>query len=769
MAKQTLLALVAVFGMIGFGSVLAQVSTATGSSAHRESDSATLQEIIVTAEKREQSVMDVGMSINTASGPQLQQLGVIDMIGLEKAVPGFTVSTNFDGVPVFGIRGLVFDAVQLSATSTVSVYVDEAPLPYSAMTEGTLLDLERVEVLKGPQGTLFGNNSTAGAINFIAAKPTDVFSAGIRTSYNSFGQWYGEAFASGPIADTFKARLAVSTTQGGAWQTTYTPGPKLNNGSADKSVERLILEWTPGTAKVSLNFNSYQDLSDPQALQLSQPKPEAGPPLVYPIAPQNDRAADFNNDPAYPARTDNRFYQGVLRGDIPLSSTLQLTSIANFAHLSFYQFRDPDGTRILLEEGGQVGTIETYGDETRLSGEFANNVHFIVGANYSHDIIHEHEPYYYLNTGFFPPGVSLNPPGNASSETKAVFANADWNITNQVTLTAGVRYTNVHEDYASCNLDPGDGKDAALFGSFANLLRGAFGLGPTNAYMAGQCVTIGPAPTFLPSSFSASSTDHNVPWRVGVNYKPNADLLLYGLVSRGFKAGEYPFLSGVALQEYVKVKQEQVTDYEVGVKSSVGRLFSVSAAVFYYDYLNKQLYTTEPSIIGPIIALDNMPKAKAYGFDGEATLKPLPGLTFHGALTYSHTSITDPGPVTMDGAGTPIDLRGHAFGYAPKWSANFDAEYRVPLTGQIDAFVGANALYRSKTYSDISQEAPFTIKGYTTADARLGVDFSRLTVMGWVTNLTNEYYWTSVNYIAEGYERITGMPRTFGITASYKF
>lgn len=96
---------------------------------------------------------------------------------------GFTVSNNFGGVPVFGIRGLSYDAVQLSAAPTVSVYVDEAPLPYSAMAgSGIIFDLERVEVLKDPQGTLFGNNSTGGAINFIAAKPTSIFSAGIRAS-----------------------------------------------------------------------------------------------------------------------------------------------------------------------------------------------------------------------------------------------------------------------------------------------------------------------------------------------------------------------------------------------------------------------------------------------------------------------------------------------------------------------------------------------------------------------------------------------------------
>ena len=133
-------------------------------------------EVVVTAQKREQAINDVGLTVVAVSAERMQALAITDVSTLTKVVSGFSASRGNDGVPVFTIRGVGFTAVQISAAPTVSTYVDEAPLPYSAMTGGVMLDLERVEVLKGPQGTLFGNNSTGGSINFIAAKPTKDYS-----------------------------------------------------------------------------------------------------------------------------------------------------------------------------------------------------------------------------------------------------------------------------------------------------------------------------------------------------------------------------------------------------------------------------------------------------------------------------------------------------------------------------------------------------------------------------------------------------------------
>src|SRR5258706_1878335 len=184
-----------------------------------------LQEIIVTANKREESINKVGLTIKALGAAQLEQQHISSLQDLAAAVPGLQYAQTENATPVYTLRGIGYYDTTIGAPPAVSVYIDQAPLAYPVMTTRALFDLERVEVLKGPQGTLFGNNATGGAINYIAAKPTNYFSTGFTATTDRFGQFAGEGYVSGPVTDTLKARVAVSTTQGGDWQHTYTPGP----------------------------------------------------------------------------------------------------------------------------------------------------------------------------------------------------------------------------------------------------------------------------------------------------------------------------------------------------------------------------------------------------------------------------------------------------------------------------------------------------------------------------------------------------------------
>nr|WP_173276911.1 MULTISPECIES: TonB-dependent receptor [unclassified Sphingomonas]AJW29541.1 TonB-dependent receptor [Sphingomonas sp. JE1] len=741
-----------------------------------------LGDIIVTAQKREQSLKDVGMTITAQSGEQLQALGVTNIQTLTKAVPGLTIAADREGLPTFSIRGIGFIAAQLSAAPTVSVYVDEAPLPYPALTGGVALDLERVEVLKGPQGTLFGNNSTGGSINFIAAKPTNVLSAGVRSSIDRFGQFNIEGFASGPVTDTLNVRIAGSTTQGGDWQRTYTPGPKLKTGGADRYALRVLADWRPSdSAKFLLHLSHYADKSDPQALQLSLAAPSGGPgsayvdPVygsveTYPLPPHDNRAADITQNPARKFTKDDEQYQASLRGDFDLSDNITLTSITNYAHLRFYVNRDADATRIDMIQGSHLGTIETYGQELRLTGDF-DNLNVIVGANASKDKIHEEEPYFYPHFSILPPNMTTNPVSDFTSKTIAVFANAEWKVSNQFTLTGGARYTRVRQSFSNCFEDPGDGSTQAFVGGLANLFRSLGGLPPTNAYSGVLCNTIGPAPDFLPVTYSDKSTDHNVSWRIGSNFKINSDLMIYGLISRGYKAGGYPFVVAITQDQLNKVRQEKITAYEAGLKFSRGRTLSISTAGFYYDYVDKQTYALVAiPLLGPNSVLRNIPKSKAYGWEAELTVSPTSGLTLHGALTYTKTKIVDPGPLLLDGFGRPIDYRGNGFAYAPKFSAIFDTEYRLPVGTGLEAVLGMSGVHNSKSTGSIDQTAPFFIKAFTTVDMRVGLESEKgWSATAWIRNLTNTYCWTDANFIGDGYARTAGLPRNFGLTLAYRF
>ena len=168
-----------------------------------------LEEVVVTAQKRADNINDVPLSIATASGADLLKRGIDDPTQLEALVPGFSYQKSSYGVPVFSLRGVGFYDTTQGVTPAVAVYVDEIPLPYSAMTRGAALDVERVEGIKGPQGTLFGQNSTGGAINYIAAKPTDTFEYGTYLDYGRFDATSAAGFVSGALSDTVRARAAV--------------------------------------------------------------------------------------------------------------------------------------------------------------------------------------------------------------------------------------------------------------------------------------------------------------------------------------------------------------------------------------------------------------------------------------------------------------------------------------------------------------------------------------------------------------------------------
>lgn len=740
-------------------------------------------EIIVTAQKRKEALSDVGMSITAATADQLATKGVDNINALVKAVPGLTISRSYGGIPVFALRGIGFVTTQVSAAPTVSVYVDEAPLPYGVMTGGVTLDLERVEILKGPQGTLFGNNATGGSINFIAAKPTDALSSGVRLDIDRFGQVQIEGFVSGALSDTVRVRAAASIAQGGAWQTTFTPGPKIKTGSADRAAARLIVDWEPSpSVKFSLNMNHFYDKSEPQAVQFFKASPSGGPgssyvdPVygsveTYPAPPRNNRGADISES-STPFEFDNRFYQAVLRGDVDLSEQWVLTSISQYSHIDYYLNSDQDGTRIDVLSYGSTAEIEALGQELRVAADYPDiGISAMFGANYAKDTVYETQPSTFTHFSILPPGFKLEPFFDVSNETMAAFGNLEWKVTPQLTVLGGARYTRVKQTDVSCEIDSGDGSVAGFFGGLANAYRGIGGLPPTSAYVPGGCATVGPAPEYLPFLFNARSVDHNLSWRAGLNYKPTKNLLLYGLASRGYKAGAYPAIHALVASQYDKVKQEQLTAYEIGTKFSVGRILSVNGAAFYYDYKNKQVFAYTPvPLLGPVSTLNNIPKSKAYGLEGEVTLRPLNGLTLHGAVTHTISKVVDPGNITLNGFGQPIDIRGSQFSYAPKWSGIFDAEFRAPLTVDLEAVVGGNGFFNSAQNGSLDGAPEFAVPSFVTFDLRVGVESSMgWAATAWIRNVSNKFYWTEAHFAGEGYERTTGLPRNFGLTVSYRY
>lgn len=253
-------------------SLVALVSVHGIAQAQEASQTYSAGEIIVTAQKREQSINDVGLTIQAASADALADRGIQDVGDLSKLVAGFTATSSTFATPVYTLRGIGLYDSTIGAAPAVAIYTDEVSRNFPVMSDALSMDIERVEVLKGPQGTLFGQSSTGGAINYIMAKPTDSFEAGADMSYERFNRAEVSGFVSGPLSDALRGRLAVKGVSGGAWQYNLAKSQLANsgetNGDERKIMGRASLDWTPSDAiRIQATLTGARDRSDTQAPQ----------------------------------------------------------------------------------------------------------------------------------------------------------------------------------------------------------------------------------------------------------------------------------------------------------------------------------------------------------------------------------------------------------------------------------------------------------------------------------------------------------------------
>jgi outer membrane receptor protein involved in Fe transport len=762
----------------------AQTEPSSTPQASAQSSGDQLGEIIVTAQKRSQSLNNVGLSITAADGEQLTKLGIRETGDLVKISPGLTFTKSQDGTPLFTIRGVGFNDYTLGASPAVSVYVDQVPLVYSAYTQGATLDLERVEVLKGPQGILFGQNSTGGAINYIAAKPTTDFQAGVKASYGRFGTFDGEAYVSGPITDTLGFRLAGSTTQSDDWQYSYTRDDKL--GKQDIQRGRLLLDWKPtDTLSFLFSANGWRNKSDTQAAQLVGLKLQqdaSAPGLydpeetlrriaafqAYPLAPGNARAADW--DMGRNLKRDDSLWQLSLRGDLELGSGMTLTSLTSYTRFHQDYGLDRDGTTLQNAGVESHGNVKTFTQELRLSGE-SDRLNWVLGGNYAKNKIRSSDNFLVndsTNTAILP-GYGVDNGDTTITENirdLAAFGNVEYKVTDQLTLLAGARYTDTKNDYTAC-MRGGPGQQF-VFWQLSQALSGVAQPAPD----ANTCVNMDETTYLLiRTPYESRLHEDNVSWRVGVNYKPTRDVLLYALVSRGYKSGNFPTVPASTTAQFAPVKQESVTAYEIGIKATaLDRRLQVNAAIFHYTYDDKQI---RGLVIDPIFnqleKLVNVRKSRINGAEIDITARPLSGLTLRAAGTWIDSKVLD--FVGINNDRVLGDYRGSELPFSPKWQLVGDAEYRWPLSSDLNAFVGANVLYNSKTNSTLGAPASSRIKAFATLDLRAGISGpdDKWTLSVWGRNVTDTYYWTNQFVTQDVIVRYTAMPATYGVSASYRF
>lgn len=788
--------------------VAPSVSLAQDQSPTADNSDVGAGEIVVTANKREQNLNKVGSTVSALSGEALSNMRVSDIADLARVTPGLTFAPSPNATPVYTLRGVGFFESTLAAYPDVAIYVDQVPLSLPVMSTLTAFDLERVEVLKGPQGTLFGNNATGGAINFVAAKPTDELHFGGQVSYGRFNTFEAQGFISGPLTDTLSARLAIKSVNGDDWQKSYTRDDSL--GKLDSIAGRLILDWEATDAlKLSLNLNGWRDQSDPTAPQKignvpQNPVPADFPLLAYPNAPSNARAADWGRFRPY---SDSKFGQGSLRGDYDFGG-VTLTSITSFAKMRFLNGTEGGGTALNdLDLPVDRGHIKSFTQEVRLSNEAGNRLRWVIGANFERTSVAEQIGVYYnAITSSFANGIGVS--GYFSDQTMknyAGFGNVEFDVNDQITLKGGIRQTKAKRSFFTKNADfaefPITDQDTRAGGgpvlTLTQFFNGAYG-----AIYGGVVPTIAPGGSIIldtrvnadgtpvnPATYLTTAplydnlSEDSTSWSVGVDFKPSDDLLLYFNISKGYKAGSFPMLSGAIYDPYAAVTQESLLDFEGGFKAQLlDRKLSINGAAFYYDYRDKQLRakTIDP-IFGALDTLVNVPKSKIKGAEIEINAYPAEGLTLSGSATYLDAKVkTYEGVVGSHVEGgirvaDTASFAGVRLPFAPKLQYSVRVDYDVPVSATLNAFIGIGVSGQSKsigilTVSPVERDL-YKINARALVDGQIGVHSSddkwRLSL--WGKNIFNKYYWTNSIQAYDTVVRYAARPAEYGVTVGVKY
>ena len=729
---------------------------------------AEIGDIVVTARKQNERINDVPMSITAATGETLARQGVTQIADLQKISPGFSFQPSQYGNPVYNLRGVGNLGDSVSASPTVSIYLDQAPIPFSVMAQGTTFDVERVEILKGPQGTLFGQNSTGGAINFIANKPTKDFAAGLDLTGGNFDTFNVRGFASGPITSTLAARVAIAIDKRGDWQRSSTR-PDDTLGQRSFWAGRILLDWQPSDAiRFSLNVNGWLDDSDSQAAQFlfyapSVPGgyPDLAPFLsTFPRAPEKLKVADW--DPNRSLSRHDKYFQSTLRSEFDLSDSTTLSSITAYSKFDRAFPIDPDGTPVTNLLMNVVSDIESLSQELRLSGRIpGDRIKWMIGGNYQHDKSHNQNRFALNSTNSgVGPFRFTNAIGDTfeNVKTKGVFGSLDVKLLDTLTLQGSARYTDTSNDFNGCLLDPGDGAIAR-----------AFSVAFQHTIAPGQCITLNGANGQSERIYS-SLNQHNFSWRAGLDWKPLPDTLLYVNVTRGYKAGVYQNPPAIFSFTLAPAPQERLQAYEAGFKQSLfGRTLQLDGAVFYYDYKDKQTNGYIPSAFGLIPGQVSVPKASIRGAELSVLWRPLRELTVNVGTAYVDSRV-DNSFLAADPLGRNVDVKGEPLPTTSKFTLTGDVEYRLPVGDRTQAYIGVSPRYRTKSAAAFGGDPTFTIPGYTLLDMRAGVEFQdgrwRAELFG--RNITNKFYLVTVTRTVDTVARLTGMPATYGITLSFR-
>ena len=710
-----------------------------------------LQEVLVTAQKRSESLNDVPVSVTAVAGEKLDVLQSSggDIRVFSARIPSVTLESSYARIfPRPYIRGLGNTDFDFNASQPVSFVYDEVVMENPVLKSFPLFDIDQVEALRGPQGTLFGRNTPAGVLKFDSAKPTQTFGGYAQASYATFGTTNIQGAVSGPIIDGVLAgRLSGIYMHRDDWIDNAFTGRDNVTGGYDQSAFRGQLLFTPNESFSAL-FNAHYTKLDgsPQIFRANIIEPGT-----------NDFVAGFKRDTiaqdAEPRTGQTMEGSGAnLKLTYDFAGGPTLTSVTAYEHVTAYSRGDVDGgfgasfappsgpgfIPFTAESADGIPYHAQWSQEVRLAGDFSG-VNYTVGAFYFFEDLKIDSINFDTLAGGSVNGYAYQ---HQKTEAWALFANADYKLTEQLTVGGGIRYSNDKKDFIAQQL-----------------------ISPIGA----------PQTPVL----AADPESDDVSFNLNATYAVNTDVNLYARIAKGYRApsiqGRLLFGSSLSVAE-----KETLMSYEAGFKADLfDRRARVDANVYYYKVDDLQLTAVGGG--ANFNRLINAENAVGYGFEfnGEAT--PVENLLLTAGLSYNYTEIDDPNLATapcgasctvLDPAGVlpgTVNIDGNSLPNAPRWIANFTARYAIPY-GDGEFFAFTDWAYRSKINFFLYRSVEFTDDKLLEGGLRLGYAKAdgawEAAVFG--RNITNDKS-------LEGgvdFNNLTGFvndPRTIGVEVKTRF
>lgn len=733
----------------GFNAALAQTVAGSPASASNTRDQGPGDEIIVTAQRRSESVQKTPVAVTALGGDALAQRGATDLTSIGSSVPGLNVAEQV-GQARLTLRGIGVDNISAGAESSVAFNQDNIFFSRSAAALAAFYDVNRVEVLRGPQGTLYGRNATGGSVNIITNRPTFTRGGGVSLTAGNYETLNAEAKVNIPLSNVVATRFSGQILNHSGYGRNIITGSDIDSKHSVAVRGQMLFEPDDRLSvlvgadyfKSSDRSNSYRYLGAAGETAAGAPITPTGI-LLGGVVPDSPRDLSSAHDP----RSTAQFW-GV-RADIgfKLSDTISLRSLSAYRSSQYFVETDINLSGLDLFPVFNREKSDQYSQEFQLNWETSRN-NLIVGAYYLNEKI-DGAVYGPLNLqavggpDLFVQGYYAG--GKLDTQAVAVFAQDTFKVTDAFRFTAGARYSWEEKQVA----DQFDFDFDRLYD-------------PANT------------PRF-PVHSDKQSFDAFTP-KIGLEYDLASQIMVYASFSKGFKAGTYNLGStGPAL------RPEKVNAYEAGLKSTIldGRL-RANIAGFYYDYSDLQVGKVQ----GQLVVLENAATARIYGVEGEFTLEPVDDFLIGLNASYLHARFTQyvtadqarPGGdgVAIDQNGLPaFNLAGNSLPQAPAYTVDLSAQYKFDIAGG-DITLRGESYWSDRVYftpfnRDVVSQAPYNLQNaFITYKSDGGL---RLT--GFVRNIGNKTIKASgqvaTTLLGSPIIGFVKPPRTYGLTLSFDY